>query len=134
MNGSSSAIVQQLGQVRLRLADVDVGVAIVAEDTEAAIEVEVDRRRLEVLGSYGSMPIVPASIAARMSRSERTLIERILGARNTVLGTPLGVQGVHLALEVLEVLEALVHAGEPNVGDLVECRAGCAMASCADPR
>jgi len=39
---------QQLGQVRLRLADVDERVAVVAEDPEAPIEVEVDRARLEV--------------------------------------------------------------------------------------
>ena len=32
-------------------------------------------------------------------------------------------QGVDLALEVLDALEALVHAGEPDVGDLVERRA-----------
>ena len=32
----------------------------------------------------------------------------------------LGVQGVDLALERLEVLEALVDAGEPDVGDLVD--------------
>ena len=39
---------QHLGQVRLRAADVDVRVAVVAEDPEPAVEVEVDRRRLEV--------------------------------------------------------------------------------------
>ena len=39
---------QHLGQVRLRRPDVDVRVAVVAEDPERAVEVEVDRRRLEV--------------------------------------------------------------------------------------
>ena len=40
---------EQLGQVRLGGPDVDVGVAVVAEDPEAAVEVEVHRRRLEVV-------------------------------------------------------------------------------------
>ena len=40
---------QQLGQVGLRRADVDVRVAVVAEDPERPVEVEVDRRRLEVV-------------------------------------------------------------------------------------
>ena len=40
--------VEQLGQVRLRVAHVDVGVAVVAEDAERAVEVQVDRRWLEV--------------------------------------------------------------------------------------
>ena len=40
---------QQLGQVGLGRPDVDVRVAVVAEDPERAIEVQVDRRRLEVL-------------------------------------------------------------------------------------
>ena len=39
---------QQLGQVRLRRPRVDEGVAVVAEHPEAAVEVEVDRRGLEV--------------------------------------------------------------------------------------
>ena len=38
----------ELGQVRLRRPDVDVRVAVVAEDPEAAVEVQVDRRRLQV--------------------------------------------------------------------------------------
>ena len=41
---------EQLGQVGLGRTDVDVGVAVVAEDPEAAIEMEVDRRRLQVAG------------------------------------------------------------------------------------
>ena len=48
MNGSSSAIVSELGQVRLRRPHVDVRVAVVAKDPEAAVEMEVHRRRLEV--------------------------------------------------------------------------------------
>src|SRR3954447_7552622 len=39
---------EQLGEVGLRLARVDEGVAVVAEDAERAVEVEVDRRRLEI--------------------------------------------------------------------------------------
>jgi len=39
---------QELGQAGLRLADVDVGVPVVAEDAEAPIKVEVDGARLEV--------------------------------------------------------------------------------------
>ena len=49
MNGSSSSTVEQLGQVRLGRPHVDERVAVVAEDPEAAVEVEVDRRRLEVV-------------------------------------------------------------------------------------
>ncbi len=39
---------QKLGQVRLGRADVDVWIAVVAEDAEAAVQVEVDRGRLEI--------------------------------------------------------------------------------------
>src|SRR4029079_17371514 len=39
----------QLGQVRLRVSDVDVRIAVVAEDAEPSVEVQVDRRGLEVL-------------------------------------------------------------------------------------
>ncbi len=39
---------EHLGQVGLGRADVDERIAVVAEDPEAPIEVEVDRRRLEV--------------------------------------------------------------------------------------
>src|SRR6187200_2238566 len=35
-------------------------------------------------------------------------------------GAALGVEGIDLALERLEVLEALIDAGEPDVGDLVD--------------
>ena len=61
MNCSSSPTLR-LGQVRLRLADIDVRVAVVAEDPKRAIEVQVDGGRLQILGSYGSM---------RTSRVER---------------------------------------------------------------
>jgi hypothetical protein len=43
MNGSSSANVEHLGQVRLGRPHVDVRVAVVAEDPERAVQVEVDR-------------------------------------------------------------------------------------------
>ncbi len=101
---------EQLGQVGLGRADVDVRVAVVAEDPEAAVEVEVDRRRLEVgrvvrvdpdVAGLDRRPDVPVRQDAH--RSPRRLVER-----------------VDLALEVLEVLEALVDAGEPDVGDLVD--------------
>src|SRR5664279_1931054 len=39
---------EQLRQVRLRSPDVDERVAVVAEDPEAAVQVEVDRRGLQV--------------------------------------------------------------------------------------
>src|SRR5258705_11074592 len=39
---------QQLGQVRLRSPDVDIRVAVVAEDPKAPIEMEIDRAGLEV--------------------------------------------------------------------------------------
>ena len=48
MNGSSSAIVSSSVRSGCGVADVDERVAVVAEDAEAAVEVEVDRRRLEV--------------------------------------------------------------------------------------
>src|SRR5439155_25841180 len=57
------------------------------------------------------------SIAARMSRSERTLIAPNLGGRGLRRSL---VERVDLALERLEVLEALVDAGKPDVGDVVE--------------
>jgi hypothetical protein len=41
---------QELGQVRLRRADVDVRVAVVAEDPERPVEMEVDGARLEIRG------------------------------------------------------------------------------------
>ena len=37
----------ELGEIRLRLAHVDVGIAVIAEDAELAVEVEIDRRWLE---------------------------------------------------------------------------------------
>ena len=60
-----------------------------------------------------------------MSRSDRTLTNaRPRGRlRAHVDGdgvAALGEQGVDLALERLEILEALVDAGEPDVGDLVD--------------
>ncbi len=45
-----AADLEQLGQLGLLLAHVDVRVAIVAEDAKAAIEVQVDARRLDRLG------------------------------------------------------------------------------------
>ncbi len=41
---------QQLGQVGLRLADIDEGIAVVAEHAELPVQVQVDRRRLEAVG------------------------------------------------------------------------------------
>ena len=53
-----------LGQVRLRRARVDVGVAVVAEDPELAVEVEVDRRRLEA-GRVVRVDADPARLEGR---------------------------------------------------------------------
>ena len=39
---------EQLGQVRLRRPDVDVWIAIVAKDSKAPVEVQIDRRRLQI--------------------------------------------------------------------------------------
>ena len=50
---------QELGQVRLRLPDIDVGVAVVAEDPEAPVKVEVDRAGLEVHRIVGRDPDAP---------------------------------------------------------------------------
>src|SRR5450759_791569 len=47
----------------------------------------------------------------------RGLTERSLHGRSALT---LGIQIVHLALERFEILEALVDAGEADVGDLVE--------------
>ena len=109
---------QQLGQVRLRRPRVDVGVAVVAEHPE---------RR----GRGGGRPTTaggppgrtgrcgPARPRARsrMSRSARTLMRVRFPFLRSI---PPANSGVHLALEVLEVLEALVDRGEPDVGDVVE--------------
>ena len=45
--------VEQLGEVRLRVAHVDVGVAVVAKDAEGPVEVQVDRRWLEIARVVG---------------------------------------------------------------------------------
>src|SRR4051794_28966821 len=81
------------------------------------------------------MTTAPAWSEARMSRSDRTLIRRRLshadgssrghpgagsGLARVELRADLLVEAVDLALEVLEVLEALIDAREPDVGDLVE--------------
>src|SRR4051794_23136673 len=61
-----------------------------------------------------------------MSRSERTLIRRsatvLAGATPTLEGrrVALGEQRVDLALQGFEIVEALVDAREPDVGDVVE--------------
>ena len=129
MNGSSSSIVSELGQVGLRRPDVDVRVAVVAEDPEAA-----DRgagrptRAAGPPGRTGRCATRPPPAPARMSRSERTLTLRARPGVPALL-----VQGVDLALERLEVLEALVDAGEPDVGDLVD-RAELLHRHGADPR
>ncbi len=47
---------QQLGQVRLRLPDVDIRVPVVAEDPEAPVQVKVDRAGLEVHRIVGLDP------------------------------------------------------------------------------
>ena len=86
----------------------------------------------------------PASTAARMSRSDRTLTGGESATAVAAAGRPpidasacgagatsssddlagtsaaLGEQGVDLALQLLQVVEGLVDAGEPDVGDLVE--------------
>jgi len=46
MNGSSSLIRYQIGQIRLRRTDVDERIAVVAEDAEVTVEMEIDRRGL----------------------------------------------------------------------------------------
>ena len=128
MNGSSSATLSSSVRSGCGRPDVDVRVAVVAEDPERAVEMEVDRRRLEVARVVRVDPRRrPASRAARMSRSDRTLIAagRAVGSRRAALVE----ERVDLALEVLEVLEALVDAGEPDVGDLVDPRAASPCAS-----
>ena len=40
---------QELRQIGLRRSHIDVGVAVIPKDPERAIQVEVDRRRLQVL-------------------------------------------------------------------------------------
>src|SRR5574338_146505 len=57
-------------QVRLRRADVDVRVAVVAEDPERPIQVQVDRRRLEIfrgVGSDGDVAALRSGCGARTS-------------------------------------------------------------------
>jgi hypothetical protein len=48
MNGSPSGDLDQLGEVLLRLAGVDVGVLVVLEHPERPVDTEVDARRLYV--------------------------------------------------------------------------------------
>ena len=57
---------QELGEVGLGLARVDVGVTVVAEDTEGAVDVEVDRRRLEI----GRIVWLDAQAAGFQSRTD----------------------------------------------------------------
>jgi hypothetical protein len=45
--GRSVLDLDQLGQVLLRLANVDIGVAVVVENPEIAVDANVDARRLE---------------------------------------------------------------------------------------
>src|SRR5919204_4100526 len=71
------------------------------------------------------MPTSPDSMAARMSRSDRTLIRwQVTRRRGSLLAAPavatLVEQRIDFALEVLEILEALINACEPDVGDLVD--------------
>ena len=117
MNGSSSAIDRSSVRSGCGGPDVDVRVAVVAEDPEPAVEVEVDRRRLEVLGIVRVDPHV-----AGLERRPDVAIRQDAHAAGPRGRAPLGVQAVDLALELLEVLEALVDAGEADVGDLVDAR------------
>ena len=64
---------EQLGQIGLRGADVDEGVAVVPEDSEGSVEVEVDRRGLEVGRVVRADRDVTRLERRRMLRSERTL-------------------------------------------------------------
>ena len=116
MNGSSSATRQQLRQVRLRRPRVDERVAVVAEDAEAPVEVEVHRRRLEV----GRVVRVDAHPPGLELGADVAIGQDAHRDRFPFFGVALVEQLVHLALEVLEVLEALVHGREPDVGDVVQ--------------
>src|SRR3954470_15470953 len=69
--------------------------------------------------SYGSIRTLPFSISVLMSRSERTLTAAML-LRPVGHTRSLGKERVDLALEVLEIFEALVHRREPDVGDVVD--------------
>src|SRR3990172_2640670 len=64
----------------------------------------------------------PDSISARMSRSARTLKawSGLHPSRVVTVVVARRVERVDLALEVLEILEALVHGRETDVGDLIE--------------
>ncbi len=52
---------QQLGQVRLSRPDVDVRIAVVAKDAEAAVQVQVDRGRLQIRPIVG-LDLDPAGL------------------------------------------------------------------------
>ena len=53
MKGSSPSIERDLGEVGLLDARVDVRVAVVVEDAELAVQVEVHRRGLQAIGVEG---------------------------------------------------------------------------------
>src|SRR5664280_1892631 len=92
---------EELGQVRLGLADVDERVPVVAEDPEAPVQVEVDGARLEVDRIICLDPPGRSPGGLRFDLALR-------------------VERVHLALEGGEILEALVDAREADIGDVVQ--------------
>jgi len=62
----------ELGQVLLRLADVDERVARVVEDAEVPVDADVDARGLEQRLVVRSISMRPSSSSRRIVRSERT--------------------------------------------------------------
>ena len=66
--------------------------------------------------SWSTWPSSRTEAARRSGATRPRGVARSVGG----LGALLRPERVDLALEVLEVLEALVHAGEPDVGDLVQ--------------
>ena len=129
MNGSSSAIDSSSVRSGCGGARVDERVAVVAEHAEAVVEVEVHRRRLQVR----RVVRVDADAAGLELGADVAVGEDAHRARFSLLRRAvLREQRVHLALEVLEVLEALVDGREPDVGDVVE-RAELVHRQRADP-
>ncbi len=95
---------------------VDERVAVVAEDAEAAVEVEIHRRRLQV----GRVVRIDPDPPGLELRADVAIGQDAHLGSLSLLRRSLGEQLVNLALEVLEVLEALVDRCEADVGDVVQ--------------
>ena len=147
----------QLGQVGLLDARIDERVAMVVEDAELMVEMEVHGGRLQAIGIEGVDPDPPglqrradvavgedahgstatdagvtdggwvgAAVAQRHGRRVSRRQHGALVVDKAERGLaghalrPLGIERIHLALQLLEVLERLVDGQEADEADVVE--------------